>query len=316
MGAIIEAIAVTDESTECGNSTERAIAACKAALNQAARDPGEVGVLINCGVYPDGFVVEPAMASYIQKGIDANRFGSVTNCDASTFSFDLNHGGCGFVTAASVIDGFLSDGTTPLGLLVASDPTSDEAQPENYPFAGAAAAVVLRAGGDGEGFVGFHARDGDSPGTSFESFAVPRKGSDGEPKGSARDGYKLLIREQDGFAAECADLATRAVLEYLDREEIADLDLVLTSEYPVEFGARLQESLSLTPDQLVSVPSPSHPHHTAGLAISLHQSIRSGQFATANRILFVAVGAGPSVVLALYVKSAQNNDRLSSSATT
>jgi 3-oxoacyl-[acyl-carrier-protein] synthase III len=300
MGAIIDAAATSHRSMVRGNVIDRAVAVCRNAVEQAGHSPDEIGVLVNCSVYPNRFVVEPATSAFIQHGLGANESGSSQLGDSSTFSFDLNHGGCGFLTAISVVDGFLSDGSTQLGMVVGSDPAQTEVSASNYPFGGGAAAVVLRQGNRGEGFVGFQFEDGPAQPELFESFAIPQAGCNRAVPEAADSGYGLMIDERPEFASECADLVVKAIPGFLQRMGASHVDLVIASEYPAELGSMLRHQLGFGPDVFVQKQAPHAPLHTASLGASLELAIRNGQFERAQRILFVAAGAGPAVALAFY----------------
>src|SRR6266567_3307842 len=121
MGTVIDRLDFTRGGWRTRHSALRlAVAAAKTCLQQAGRDPDDVDLLVNAGVYRDRNLAEPALAALIQEDIGANP--EDPHDDAhGTFSFDIANGACGVLTALQVIDGFLRSGAIHRALVVASD---------------------------------------------------------------------------------------------------------------------------------------------------------------------------------------------------
>ncbi|HEU5055239.1 MAG TPA: hypothetical protein VFU21_01885, partial [Kofleriaceae bacterium] len=88
--------------------------AAEMCLARAHRDPSELDLLVNVGLYKDHSIAEPALASIIQEDVGANPSRRASPGRHGTFSFDLVNGGVGMLTAAEVIDGFVGDGPARL----------------------------------------------------------------------------------------------------------------------------------------------------------------------------------------------------------
>jgi 3-oxoacyl-[acyl-carrier-protein] synthase-3 len=296
--ATIEAVATCVEAG--AGSRALAVRAARSALDSAGRLPEEIELLVNAGVYRDENIIEPAMAPFIQRGIGANSSFPPAR-GAGTFSFDLSNGACGLLTAINVIDGFMRSGAVRSGLVVASDADPDPSGSENYPFAAAGGAILLRAASNGEGFAWFHSRtwsehfslyDARLCGTDDMAAADPR---------SAR-GQRLRVSQGDGFLAGCLDSVCRTVEELAGRGvlDLAAVDLVIPAPSLPGFGEALAERLGLAVVPPASSLDGAPRVHTASTAFSLELAVRNGSWARARRILFVAVGAGVTVSLALY----------------
>jgi 3-oxoacyl-[acyl-carrier-protein] synthase III len=79
-----------------------------------------------------------------------------------------------------------------------------------------------------------------------------------------------------------------------------DIDLVLPSQLPDRFPDTLGRRLELPGDRIARVGEGLRGVHTAGPVAALEAAERSGLLAEAEHVLFVAVGAGISVGMALY----------------
>ena len=89
MGTVIERLDVSRGGWRTRHSAlHLAVAAAKTCLQGAGREPDDVDLLINAGVYRDKNLAEPALAALIQEDIGANP--EDPHDDAvGTFSFDV-----------------------------------------------------------------------------------------------------------------------------------------------------------------------------------------------------------------------------------
>jgi 3-oxoacyl-[acyl-carrier-protein] synthase-3 len=297
--AAIEAVATCAEAG--AGSRALAVRAARRALDSAGRRPEEIEMLVNAGVYRDENIIEPAMGPFIQRGIGANASFPPAH-GAGTFSFDLANGACGLLTAINVIAGFMRSGRVRSGMVVASDADPDPSGSENYPFVAAGGAILLRASSNGEGFAWFHARtwsehfslyDARLCGTSDMPAAT-------EPRSAA--GQRLRVSEHHDFLDRSLDCVCRTV-EAAAQDgalDLAAVDLVIPAPIVAGFGEALAARLGLAGVPTASSLEPARGVHTAATAFALALALEDGSWARARRILFVAVGAGVTVSLALY----------------
>ena len=125
MGARIEAaVALTSHGMRTPNARRLADAAAGACLAYAGREPGDVGILINTGLYREDNMGEPALAALVQEDIGASP-GHPPVGGHGTFSFDLINGTCGVINAIQLEAGMLRSGVVGLGAIVASDVDPD-----------------------------------------------------------------------------------------------------------------------------------------------------------------------------------------------
>lgn len=306
MGAVIDAVAVSAPRRWRGNgSVALASRAARECLRLAGCDANQLDLLVNTGVYRDENICEPAMAPFIQRRVGANP--KLPPLGArSTFSFDLVNGGCGFLSAVQAVDGFLRSGRIERGLVVTSDVNPLPQASEGMSFAPAGAALLLSSGAADAGFTAFH----------FESFSKHAHlfGTRGwwtlderkRRRLRLRRGpsHALFMREDERHAAEAAASARQALAGFLGEAGLrpGDLDLVLPSQFPAGFPAAFAEAAGIDASRVVDATAELGPVHTAGVAVALHAARLQGRFARARRVLFVAVGAGISVQLALYTQ--------------
>lgn len=267
--------------------------AARACLDRAGRRPDEVDLLVNAGIYRNDNTAEPALASIIQEDIGANPGHPPRSGHHGTFSFDVTNGGAGALTAAHLVDSFVGAGTARLGLVLAGDADPSPRTSRDFPFVGAAGAILLAHADDGEGFERFAFRTFPAFTPLFEAHV----GWDAD----LRSNVVSVVRDPR-FADVCVDCARRATTEFLDEARLRpeDVDLLVTSQYPEGFPEHIAPAIGVPREHLPVVEPELSRAHTAGPIASLRASLESGSFARARNVLLVAVGAGVTVALALY----------------
>jgi 3-oxoacyl-[acyl-carrier-protein] synthase-3 len=298
MGARIEAVAT---ATHRGHLLGRGALhltdeAARECLRRSGRRADELELLINVGIYKDHNAAEPALAAIIQEDIGANPGHPPRLGHHGTFSFDLVNGGCGVVTAAHLLAGFVAPGgASKLGMIVAGDADPSPRTSRGFPFTAAGGAMLL-ARGEG-GFEHFLIRTFPEYANQFEAALRwdPHAGL------MHRGRNVVEIVEAPAFAGSCVACADEIARELLaDRVSIAEVDLLVTSQYPPGFGVQLARRLGISTDRVPEVATDLGAAHTAGPIAALDAARSSGQLAAARHILFVTVGAGITVAAALY----------------
>jgi 3-oxoacyl-[acyl-carrier-protein] synthase-3 len=275
---------------------ELAVDAGLACLDKAERTPDCIDILINAGIYADSFIAEPATAAFIQRRLGANAE-PAAQCKGRTFSFDISNGGCGFLTAVRVVDGFLSAGRIRRGMIVTSDVDASYDASQGFPFEPAGAALLLCGGGPDEGFVLHHTRSFPDYVEALRTRAVTLPGV---PTGrsSRRGTYVLSIEEKPEFSGAAVDCAEKVVSALMDEAGLSAVDLVIPSQYPPGFAGALSRRFGWSPTQVAAAPSA--PLHTTGLGAALNQAMVDGRFESAGNVILVAVGSGITASAALY----------------
>lgn len=274
--------------------------AAKRCLIKAGLDSSCLGLLINTGVYRDKHIVEPAIASFIQRKISTifvNRSHSVPPGDLEgTFSFDVNNGGCGLITGMQLIDGFIHSGRIQQGMVVTGDAEPFRGLSKSFDFAPAAAAIILSAAVDGEGFTRFKTYTFPKYKDAFESHIY---GTSWKNKRKNRN--VLFISEKENYLDLCVECATQSLKNFLSEADLTlpEIDLVISSQSPKGFVSKLKIQCDLA-DRIVDVDTSKGEIHTAGPAFALEKAWNDGRFEQARNILFLSVGSGITTALALY----------------
>jgi 3-oxoacyl-[acyl-carrier-protein] synthase-3 len=299
MGAIIEAVYGCRAKRWPVRESSIALAAraARESLRRARREAKELEVLINTGIFRDKNISEPAIASFIQRSIGAN-----PSCGEpfgpSTLSFDLANGCCGFLNGIEIVSGFLHSGRAGCGMVVTSDVDPTPRASRGLSFAPTGAALVLAPGGPDRGFAQFHHE-------SFPKHSHLLRSRilwiGDEVSGWSRSKHAVVSDESESFLGACVDSVDRAMERYLGRlgMELADVDLVIPSQFPADFPCALRERTGAG-GRVVDATEEFGAAYTAGLPAALHASVVSGSWERIETALFVAVGAGIHVLLALY----------------
>ena len=107
MATVIERIELANGRWRDRHSALRlAVNASRDCIRNAGREPDDIDLLINAGIYRDRNLGEPALAAMIQEDIGAHPENPHAGSHG-TFSFDVVNGSCGVLTALQVVDGFL-----------------------------------------------------------------------------------------------------------------------------------------------------------------------------------------------------------------
>jgi 3-oxoacyl-[acyl-carrier-protein] synthase-3 len=277
--------------------------AAKACLQRAHHGADQLDLLINAGLYKNGNAAEPALASIIQENIGANPGTQVIHGHHGTFSFDILNGGCGVLTAALLVDGFVGHGNARHGMIVAGDVDPSPSTSQHFPFSPAAGAILIGHTDDSSGFQQIELRTFSEHASLF---GVQLRWD--SHAGLLRRGRNVIeVHEDPSFASLCTDLATDVASTYLDRLRLRpdDIDLLIASQYPRSFALGVAHRLGIPAARVPNVSRELASTHTAGPIAALEAAFESGQFARARHTLFVTVGAGITVGVALYNQEVQ-----------
>jgi 3-oxoacyl-[acyl-carrier-protein] synthase III len=304
MGTRIDAAAaLTGAGPRKVTARRLADAAARSCLAQAGRQPNDIDILVNAGIYREDSMGEPALAALIQEDIGAN-LGQPPIGGRGTFSFDLLNGTCGVITAIELESGWLRSGVVRLGAIVTSDVDPDHAtlSAGHRPAGGA----LLLSWDDGvQGFTDFGTETFPEYEALFSSGLVWR-GRDGTRlprRGNGRN--RLVIESGPGYLARLADCAEEATRRFLHRVGlgIAGIDLLVPAPAAPDFLDTLRLRLGVPGDRVAYTPEDLDGAYTTGPIAALQAAARSGRLAEAENTLLVAAGAGITVALALYRRS-------------
>jgi 3-oxoacyl-[acyl-carrier-protein] synthase-3 len=304
MATRIEAVATAHPHPAGGSAPKGALELAREAAEgcfvAAGCAPGDIDLLINAGIYRDQQLCEPALAALIQEDIGAS-LGELPLAGRGTFSFDVSNGACGALTGIHLIDGLLSSKAADRGMVVASDTDPFPGTSRGFSFPAAGGALLLGRSENGDGFCEFKFETFPEFEGSFVSKVGWEEGGDSLPDGrSGRN--ELVVKEQEAHLLASVDCAERASCDFLSGlgMKSGQLDLVVTSQFPLGFPAQFATRLGLAGDCISPVAPEFEGAYTAGPLAALDAATQSGQFARAKNTLFAMVGAGITVGLALY----------------
>jgi 3-oxoacyl-[acyl-carrier-protein] synthase-3 len=274
--------------------------AARTCLQRAHHRADELDLLVNAGIYKNNNAAEPALASIIQEDIGANLGAPIIHGHHGTFSFDILNGGCGVLTAALLVDGFVGHGNARHGMIVAGDVDPSPGTSEHFPFAPAAGAMLIEHTDDSSGFQQIELRTFGEHASLFEVLLRWESHA-----GFLHRGRNVVeVHEDPSFATVCTELAADVAWAYLERtgHRPADIDLLIASQYPRSFSLGVARQLGIPTPRVPIVARELASTHTAGPIAALEAAFASGQFARARRTLFVTVGAGITVGVGLYAR--------------
>lgn len=291
MGTAIASTAVSTDPA-IGSSIGHASTAATDCLRRAGVRPEHVDLLINAGVYRDSNMAEPAMAALIQKNVGANL--DYVEDPNPCFSFDLMNGACGVLNAVQVAGAFLTAGSAEYALVVSGDTHPSGRPAADFPYASVGAAMLLRRTVDAEvGFGRVHTAGSHDPaGPGVTGFMdVASAGTNGRERISVH-------RDADG-GPRLVEFAVDQVRRHAAEEGVDLADVLLVSSRPTPtFGAEVAGRLGIDPAAVVTVDSVEGDPHSSALTLGYHEAAE--QISQYRMVLFLAVGAGPSVACSFY----------------
>jgi 3-oxoacyl-[acyl-carrier-protein] synthase III len=294
MGTIIEAAAVAEGGPVPG-ALGLADAAAQLCLQRAKRSAEEVDLLINAGVYNDRGISEPAIASLIQEDIGANPE-QQPGTGQGTFSFDVRNGGCGMLSGIQLVDGLLASKTVNLAMVVAADIDPEPGVSQGFGFPPVGGAVLVSADDSRAGFTAFRCVTFPEFAGLYRSNVTWREDIRPEPGDQGRNVLTVEIAQSyPEQALQCAESTVRelAADSMLD---LAEIDLLVATASVAGFAAELANRLGVPAERVALPPQNLAGAHTAALAVAL----QSARLEVGTTTLFVCVGAGITVVAALY----------------
>lgn len=253
----------------------------------------ELDLLVNVGVFRERGLGEPALAALIQEDIGADH-------GSGTFSFDVDDGACGVLTAAHVVRGFLVSGAARHGVVVASDSGPDPLHTRHVPHDEYGGALLLSWDDGVPGLTAHLSRTF----PEFEGLAqsVWSWQDGGRPRVPSPTGRNtLLVKEKPGYHARATDCAVEVARELLAEQRLtaSDLDLLVATHAP-GFADEVADRLGLPHGRVAHVAEDAARAHTAEPVAAIAAAMRQGRWAAARTVLLVSAGAGITVTASLY----------------
>jgi 3-oxoacyl-[acyl-carrier-protein] synthase III len=302
MGTRIEAAsALTSHGWRKPTARCLADAAVRTCLAHAGKEPGDIDMLINAGIYREDNLGEPALAALIQEDIGAN-LGQPPIGGRGTFSFDLLDGTCGVITAIRIESGLLDSGVIRFGAIVTSDVDPYHRDPGTALLRPAGGAMLLARDDNLAGFTDFHTETFPEYEDLFQGGLVWRKRHGHRVPRPVTGQHEMVIEEKPGYQGRLADCAEEASRRFLRRLGIGwgEIDLLVAAPSSPDFLDALTRRLGLPGDRIAYVTEDLEGAYTTGTIAAVQAAIRSGRLGEARSTLLLAAGAGITVTLALY----------------
>lgn len=280
------------------NSIRLSARAARQCIIDSQADPISVGLLINTGIYRYKNIGEPSIAALIQKKMAAYRpVNNQTIRSGSTFSFDINNGGCGLLTGIEIIHTAISNGEINYGMVVTGDSEPFRGLSENFNIYSAAAAIILARSENSNGFSFFRTYMFPEYSGEFVSCTFYK-----DPEWFRRGRNILNVKQKESYLDICVDCSVKSLHNFLDesRMTLKEIDLVIPSQNPPGFPGILKNRLGLNGNFIEVEKTGEMIHHTAGPAFALKKVWDDNRFRNSENILFLTIGAGLNVSLALY----------------
>lgn len=295
MGAIVKAIAISKPILNLFKKGALALEsmAGRDCMKKVNFDPSRLNIIINTGIYRDDHIIEPAAATLVQREIGAN---TVHKGKTHTFAFDLDNGACGVLTGIQLIDGYLQTGMD-YGMVVAGDSNPRPGLEKGFDFEPVGGAILLESGEEDKGFVKFMT---DTYLQYKEDFTAKVKFMS---EGGGKKTHYLVIRQSKDYMKKCVDCSVKSLDKFLKETGLkkSDIDLVITSQTPKGLIDAFAKKTGLG-KKVVDVSKNFGNIHTVGPLAALSEAMDDGRFKAAKNTLFLAVGSGITVCIALYKK--------------
>lgn len=293
MGIVIKATGISTD-TSLHDSVKHAVQAGTACIDAAGVDRGDIGLVLNVGIYRNDNIVEPANAPFIQKGLGIN---TVYEKGRTSFSFDILNGACGFLNAVQVAEAVLKNQGGGYAMIISSDVHPSRKKVEDFPYRNIGAAALLEWSDDhGRGFqeLAFRtSRDATDKHESIVDLSRPGARRHVHVKHSEKY-YQHLV----GFTAR---ILTELYEEYRDKHGLRLEDLAFVTSQPVkDFGFKVGEAAGMHGRSVGCHYEKYGDPHSSALTIGYHEAKESGDIAAGDKVVFVGAGAGMTVSVGLY----------------
>jgi 3-oxoacyl-[acyl-carrier-protein] synthase-3 len=276
-------------------TSDLAVSAARAALEQRGIDPTEIEVIIVCTVTPDHMF--PATACLVQKGLGAK----------GAWGFDLIAACSSFVYGTTTGANLVMSGRYKKVLVIGADTMSRIIDYTDRAtcvlFGDGAGAVVIEPVEESEGELGFIDFLGEIDGTGGDALIMPAGGSRMPPSHETvdkhlhyvhQDGQKVFKYAVRKMYETCRDLLARNGLT------AADVGAMVPHQANLRIIKGVGERLGMAPEKVV-INIDRYGNTTAGtIPLAARDAISQGRLKKGDLVLFAAVGAGWTVGASLW----------------
>ena len=276
-------------------TSDLAVSAARAALEQRGIDPTEIEVIIVCTVTPDHMF--PATACLVQKGLGAK----------GAWGFDLIAACSSFVYGTTTGANLVMSGRYKKVLVIGADTMSRIIDYTDRAtcvlFGDGAGAVVIEPVEESDGPLGFIDFLGEIDGTGGDALIMPAGGSRMPPSHDTvdkhlhyvhQDGQKVFKYAVRKMYETCRDLLARNGLT------AEDVGAMVPHQANLRIIKGVGERLGIAPEKVI-INIDRYGNTTAGtIPLATRDAISQGRLKKGDLVLFAAVGAGWTVGASLW----------------
>ena len=276
-------------------TSDLAVSAARAALEQRGIDPTEIEVIIVCTVTPDHMF--PATACLVQKGLGAK----------GAWGFDLIAACSSFVYGTTTGANLVMSGRYKKVLVIGADTMSRIIDYTDRAtcvlFGDGAGAVVIEPVEECDGPLGFVDFLGEIDGAGGDALIMPAGGSRMPPSHDTvdkhlhyvhQDGQKVFKYAVRKMYETCRDLLARNGLT------AEDVGAMVPHQANLRIIKGVGERLGIAPEKVI-INIDRYGNTTAGtIPLATRDAISQGRLKKGDLVLFAAVGAGWTVGASLW----------------
>ncbi len=279
------------------SSVDMSARAIKECLDTAGTNGRDIGILINIGIHRDKNIVEPAIASLIQKqaNMNLNPTGKQVVNKKGTFSFDLIGGSCGFIHAVQVIDTFFKNKVTEKAIIVSSDIHPSGKKRPDFPFTPSSAAMLLEKTAEERGFQDFFFNTSEETWPGIEQYCNIH-----ECGNHCRD--SITVKIDENYSRKLIDFTVGVIKGSLSKGslDLSKVKYIITSTPSKEFGKEIVVSLGFQAKNLIDIYELYGDTNTSSLIMGYHFASKKGDLQPNDQILFISGSGGLSLAYAIY----------------
>ena len=286
MTLTIKSTSVCDNSDEF-SSVKLAVDAGESCISYFDQDRGDIDLLINIGIYRDRNIIEPAMSSLIQKGLQLNNDPLLNAMTKTTFSFDIVNGTPSFINAIEVIDSMITTGASKNAIIVSSDTHPSQSKHDGFPFRNFGAAMILSRDNHAKEKPRFFYKSSQDGYIGMKSHFTFQKNA-----------QKILqVDVEDDYFEKLLLFTINAIKEGIDtgQLDLTNVTAVITSQPGGNFGKSFAEGIGLSGDLAIDTFDEFGDTHSSALILGYHKGIESGKIKEGDQVVFVAAGSGLSM---------------------
>jgi len=264
--------------------SDMGVEASKLAIERAGIDPASIQMVVACTATPD--MLFPATACLIQAKLGLPEIPG----------FDVEAGCSGFLYGLSIASQFIASGTMDTILVVGGDTISRIVNWEDRNtcvlFGDGAGAVILKAGKEGVGILGFNIC---ANGNFADILCMPAGGSK-IPVTVEAVQQKLTTIQMEGkevfkqAVTKMADSAEKLMTEL--NLKIDDIDVFVPHQANIRIIDSVSKKLGIKPEKTLTNVDYYGNTSCASIPIAWNEAFESGKLKKGDLMLLTAVGAG------------------------